>query len=149
MSAQRDFQFMASKMKALDTAIFSNYSPAVVKFPSCLVSALEFDAQGDVLFSIPRAFEDMTGFDLTFPGHLHFFNSDFDYYVEADGRATITITEGEVGVAFRVVKAQYCYSATRNSKGLSRLFHIFMEFIFAHKRSEIWYDNYGFTNNNN
>jgi len=149
MSAQRDFHFMAGKMKALNTAIFSNYSPAAVKFPSCLISKLEFDEQGDVLFSIQRPCADMTGFELVFPGHLHFFNSAFDFYVEADGRATTTIDGDEVSVVFRVVRAQYCYSATRNGKGMSRLIHIFMEFVFAHKRSEIWYDNYSITNNNN
>jgi hypothetical protein len=140
---------MAGKMKTLNTAIFSNYSPTVIKFPSCLVSAVEFNAQGDIQFAIQRPHEDMTGFDQAFSGHLHFFNSAFDYYVEADGRATIDIEGDQVCVTFRVVKAQYCYSATRNSKGLSRLFHIFMEFVFAHKRSEIWYDNYSITNNNN
>ena len=148
MSAQRDFYFMAGKMKALNTAIFSNYSPAVVRFPSCIVSELEFNPQGDVLFSIQRTHEDMTGFDLAFPGHVLFFNSAFDYYVEADGRATIEVEGDKVCVTFRVVRAQYCYSAIRNNKGLSRIFHIFLEFIFAHKRSELWYDNYSVTNNN-
>jgi|ERR1700722_20060898 hypothetical protein len=149
MSAQRDFHFMAGKMKTLNTAIFSNYSPAIVRFPSCIVSEFEFNPQGDVLFSIQRTHEDMTGFDLAFPGHLHFFNRSFDYYVEADGRATIEIEGDLVWVTFRVVRAQYCYSATRSSKGLSRIFQIFLEFIFAHKRSELWYDNYSSINNNN
>lgn len=139
---------MAGKMKALNTAIFSNYSPAVFKFPSCLVTEWEFNAKGDVLFSIKSSYEDMNGFDLSFPGHMHFFNGSFDYYVEADGAATITLSDDLVCVTFRVVKAQYCYSATRNSKGISKLFHIFMEFLFAHKRSEHWYDYYNAINNN-
>ena len=139
---------MAGKMKALNTAIFSNYSPAAVKFPNCLISKLEFDEQGDVLFSIQRPCADMTGFELVFPGHLHFFNSAFDYYVETHGTAAITLKEQLVCVAFRIVKAQYSYSARGNSKGLGKLFHIFMEFIFAQKRPERWYDCYSVINNN-
>jgi hypothetical protein len=38
---------------------------------------------------------------------------------------------------------------SHNSKGLGRIFHIFLEFIFAYKRSAIWYDNYNTINNNN
>ena len=149
MSAQRDFHFMAGKMKTLNTAIFSNYGAAVVRFPSCIVSGLEFNPQGDIMFSIQRTHEDMTGFDLAFPAQLHFFNGAFDYYVEADGKATIDVLDDLVHVTFRVIRAQYCYSATRNSKGLSRIFRIFLEFIFAQKRSAMWYDNYNTTNNNN
>jgi hypothetical protein len=90
----------------------------------------------------------MHGFQLSFPGHMHFLNAAFDYYVETDGTATITQREDLVFITFRIVKAQYFYSAARNSKGIGKPFHIFMEFIFAHKRSEHWYDYYNVINNN-
>jgi hypothetical protein len=131
---------MARKMKALDTAIFSNYSPAVFKFPSCLVSKLKYSARGDVRFSIKRVYEDMDGFDLSFPGHMHFFNSAFDYYIEANGQATVDIRGDNVCIRFRIEQAQYCYSPGRNSKGLYRLFHNFMKFILARRMSVLWYD---------
>ena len=140
---------MAGKMKTLNTAIFSNHSAAVVRFPGCIVSGLEFNPQGDVLFSIQRTPGDMTGFDLAFPAQLHFFNSAFDYYIQADGKATIDVQGDLVRVTFRVIRAQYCYEATPNGKGLSRIFHIFLEFIFAQKRSALWYDDYNSINNNN
>jgi hypothetical protein len=108
----------------------------------------EFNAQGDVLFSIKSTFENIKSIDLAFPGRMHFFNSAFDYYVEAHGTAAITLKEDLVCVAFRIVKAQYCYSARGNSKGLGKLFHIFMEFIFTQKRPERWYDYYSVINNN-
>lgn len=139
---------MAGKMKALNTAIFSNYSPDTLTFPTCLVSEWEFNAQGDVIFSMKFTNEDIKSFDLAFPGHMHFFNSAFDYYVETHGTAAITLKEQLVCVAFRIVKAQYSYSARGNSKGLGKLFHIFMEFIFAQKRPERWYDCYSVINNN-
>jgi hypothetical protein len=131
---------MADKMKELDTALFSNYSPAVFKFPSCLVSKMKFTAKGEVLFSIRSAYEDMNGFDPVFPGHMHFFNGAFDYYIEADGQASIAIRGDTVRVKFRIVQAQYCFTPGKNSKGLNKLFHIFMRFVFTRKMSELWYD---------
>src|SRR5579859_6857771 len=129
MSRSKDLHFMARKMKALDTAIFSNYSPSIFKFPSCLISKLKFSVRGDVLFFIKRAYEDMDGFDLSFPGHMHFFNSAFDYYIEADGQAIVDIRGDKVYIRFRIVQAQYYYSPGRNSKGLYKLFHNLMKFI--------------------
>ena len=136
----RDVRLMEKRMKILNTALFSNYSLAVFKFPSCLVSKVKFNAEGDVLFSIGSAYEDMSGFELEFPGHMLFFNKDFDYYIEAQGKASATVKGMNVGIRFYNFHAQYFYSAKMQSKGLIRLFYNFMDFLFVRKMSERLYD---------
>jgi hypothetical protein len=131
---------MEKKMKILNTAIFSNYSLAVFKFPSCLVSMIKFNPAGEVLFSINSLYEDMSGFDLEFPGHMRFFNKDFDYYIEAEGKASATVKGKKVEVRFRIIHAQYFYSAKLESKGLMRLDYHLMDFLVIRKMSERLYD---------
>jgi len=140
MSNKRNLRFLERKMKLLGTAIFSNYSEAVFKFPSCLVSKMKFDTAGDILFFIENAYEDMNGFDLEFPGHLYFFNKAFDYYIEAEGKATIVLKKDKTVVRFRIAYAQYFYSAKMRSRGVIRLIYTFMELLYPRKISQRLYD---------
>jgi hypothetical protein len=140
MSNTHDSRFIERKIKKLNTAIFSNFSKADLKFPSCLVSELTFNMAGDVIFFIKRAYEDMSGFDPEFSGHMYFFNKDFDYYIEAEGKAFIIVSQDDIGIRFRISHAQYFYSAKMESRGVIRLFYRVIEFLFARKMSERIYD---------
>jgi hypothetical protein len=131
---------MEKRMKILKTAIFTDYSEAPMKFPSCLISEMKFNPDGEILFSIKSASEDMNGFDPEFPGHMCFFNEDFDFYIKADGMALVTAEDEGLGIRFRILRARYFYSAKLESRGMIRLFYNFMELLFVPKMSERLYD---------
>jgi len=136
MSNASDLRFMEKRMKTLRTAVCSNPSEALLKFPRCLVSEMKFNPEGEILFAIKIAAGDMNGFDLEFPGHMRFFNKDFDYYIEADGNAMMTVERDKVGVRFQISHARYFYSVKLESRGVLRLFYIFLELLFVPKMSE-------------
>jgi len=102
----KDFRFLGDRMEQLSTALFVNYSMALQKFPVSLLRTVKMDVAGNIVFSLVRPYEDMNGFDRQFPAHLHVYNKDRDYYIEAAGNASIKVEELEVLVSFHVLRAQ-------------------------------------------
>ena len=109
----KDFRFLGNRMERLSTALFVNYSMALHKFPVSLIRTIKMDDAGDMVFSMARPYEDMNGFDRQFPAHLHVYNKDRDYYIEAAGNASIMVTELEVLVSFHIVEAQSFHKSLR------------------------------------
>jgi hypothetical protein len=71
-------------------------STAVLKMPTCIVSALEVDEVGQVWFFINRPVQHIREFDKEFPARLEFFKKGMRYFLKASGRACIVDDPEEV-----------------------------------------------------
>jgi hypothetical protein len=104
-----NLRLLGNKMDKLGTALFSNSSKALMRFPTSLVRLADRDDSGGVWFSLQRKYTDMSGFDRTFPGQLHFYNRAFHYRMEVEGSATIVTEAEDVLIRFQVTDAHCLY----------------------------------------
>src|SRR5690349_15820961 len=77
------------KIKTLGTAIFSNDSRNLLKFPTCLINVLDADKIGNVWFIVRKPYDDISDFDEIFPAGLQLYNRKFNYHIDLIGKATI------------------------------------------------------------
>jgi hypothetical protein len=116
--SDKNFRFLGNKMEQLSTALFVNYSMALQKFPVSMIRTVKMDKAGNMVFSLALPCEDMSGFDRQFPAHLHVYNKDRDYYIEAAGNASIIVEELEVLVSFHILRARSFHIRRRVVKKL-------------------------------
>ncbi|AEW00584.1 hypothetical protein A4D02_24980 [Niastella koreensis] len=89
MIAIKHMAFVHQKIKTLGTAIFSNDSRNILKFPTCLIYALEADEKGNVWFIVRKPFDDISDLDENCPAGLQFYNKNCNYHLDLFGTATI------------------------------------------------------------
>jgi hypothetical protein len=109
--------FLNHRIKTLGTAIFSNDSRNILKFPTCLIKVLEADTKGNVWFIIRKPFDDISDFDQNCPAGLQFYNKKINYYITLSGIATIMADkkeDREILMKFRTLTAT-CYYCKRKS----------------------------------
>ena len=104
-----DMHLMGDKMEKLGTALFANYSSALMRFPTSLVRVTDRDDSGGIWFSLKKKYEDMSGFERAFPGELYFYNRQFNYRMEVEGWASIVRVEEEVLIRFQVEEVRCVY----------------------------------------
>ncbi len=83
------FDKMGDRIEKLGTAIFSNSSESVLKFPTSIIHVLCVDDNQKIWFAVPKPYADISGMEMTFPVTLHFFNKNYNYYINVDGIASI------------------------------------------------------------
>lgn len=86
-------KFIKVKLEKLETALFYNYSRAVLRFPTTIIQLLKIDNDGNIWFKTRKPYNDISGLDKEFPGELHFYKKSFNYYIIVRGTATIVTTE--------------------------------------------------------
>ncbi|OQP63817.1 hypothetical protein A3860_23040 [Niastella vici] len=106
--------FINNHIEKLQTAIFYNFSQSILKFPACIIHVDRIDKEGHLLFSMQKPYRDISDFDNSFAGQLHFYNKRFDYYIILYGNATIIdgkdLWMKEALLRFRIINASYHYS---------------------------------------
>ena len=80
---------MGGRIRKLGTAIFTDLSESVLKFPTSIIRVLSVDDHQGIWFEVPRPYVDISGMELAFPVTLHFYNKHCNYYVNVDGIAHI------------------------------------------------------------
>ncbi|MDP4149765.1 MAG: hypothetical protein Q8927_05315 [Bacteroidota bacterium] len=123
MFGDKDINFITRGMERLGTAIFSNESRSILRLPTSIIKIAGIDT-GLVWFTARAPYEDLNGLDRTFPAQLQFYRKYFDYYIVADGDATIILDgnecrgigstyipvtgrNGDLVIRFKVIKAEY------------------------------------------
>lgn len=76
---------IVEKITHLKSAIFLDFSESIVKFPTSIVRLISANEAGELFFSIPRPYADLSGMDRVFPVALHFYKKECDYYVNVEG----------------------------------------------------------------
>ena len=78
-------------VKQLRYALFRDLRESYLKFPSCLISLVDADEEGRLIFSLRKPYADMSGFSTVFPVQLQFFNKNYHYYIIVSGLATMSV----------------------------------------------------------
>lgn len=78
MIVVKHIYFLNRQIKTLGTAIFSNDSRNILKFPTCLINVLGADTKGNVWFIVRKPFDDISDFDQNCPAGLQFYNKNFN-----------------------------------------------------------------------
>lgn len=95
------------KIGALRSAIFYNYSDAILRLRPSIVSVEKIDENGEISFHVKKPFRDTSGMDKVFPAHLYCYKKNAGYFVQVYGRATITSQENDqLLVTVKIFSAQ-------------------------------------------
>lgn len=78
-----------SEISLLQTGIFTDYSPALIKFPTCVVNVLEADNRGIIWFIHRKPCENTNGLETSFYGRLELYNRQYPFYITAKGNVKI------------------------------------------------------------
>jgi hypothetical protein len=87
---------MGFKIKKLSTAIFFDFDDSVLKLPNSIVKVLYVGQGCEIWFSILKPYSDVSGMEKSFPVSLHFYNKNFDYYINVEGIAGIVSNTNEI-----------------------------------------------------
>jgi hypothetical protein len=107
MRVNRRYNFRNRQIEKIGTAIFSNSSESIWRFPTCLIKEVDVDQAGYICFSVLNKYADMKSFERHFPSHLRFFNKKMNYCVEVDGHSNTSLSKNEVKIRFSVDALQY------------------------------------------
>ena len=83
------FGKITSQIENLKTAVFSDFSESIVKFPSSIIQIISASEDGNIWFSLPKPYPDISGIEKTFPAKLCFYNKKYNYYVNVEGVAEL------------------------------------------------------------
>jgi hypothetical protein len=116
MIPDKDIYFLCDKIKQLRTAIFINFSTALLKFPVSIIEVTATDDEGNLCFRITKTYHCIEDFDQIFPAQLHFYNKAFNYRISAHGKATIAEdTEQYAIIKFKILSAEYYFFNKKSS----------------------------------
>src|ERR1700694_4468700 len=86
---QNNLGFLQEKIHELRSALFFNTGNAVLKFPTCIITALKVDEAGQVWFFVNPPEQCLHEFDKEFPARLDFFRKGKQFYLQITGKAFI------------------------------------------------------------
>ena len=89
-------QFLQKKIADIQSALFSNESDAVLKFPTTIVNALEVDDNGQIWFFMNKPSQHLQEFDREFPARLNFFKKGKDHFLHINGKAYVIYDPEEI-----------------------------------------------------
>jgi len=136
MIHDKDLHFLCGKIKQLRTAIFTNFSTALLKFPVSVVEVAATDIEGNVWFRITKPYFCIEDFEQSFPAQLHFYNKDINYRIEAHGKASI-VDESEG------VKSNILFNAESHGQYAIIKFRILhAEYFYYRKNNNIYFINF-------
>lgn len=88
--------FLRDRIHEIRSALFANNSNEAFKLPTCIITALNIDSEGNLCFFIPRPEMYIDEYDKEFPASLDFFRKGIPYFVKVFGQAHIVTDLGEV-----------------------------------------------------
>lgn len=77
------------KIYKLRTAIMYTICDEVWRLPNSIVTALQVDDEGQLLFICQKPLHDIAEYDHSFPARLHFYHKGVFFHLEVSGKATI------------------------------------------------------------
>lgn len=88
--------FLRDRIHEIRSALFANNSNEAFKLPTCIITALNIDSEGNLCFFIHRPEMYIDEYDLEFPASLDFFRKGIPYFLKVFGVARIIRDPGEV-----------------------------------------------------
>ena len=89
MLTHRYLRFISRKVKNLRTAIFFDYSPAILKMPASVIRISDVDESGNIWFAVKKPYQDMSGVEHRFFSQLRFYNKMCSCFIIIQGIAII------------------------------------------------------------
>lgn len=115
--------FLQQKIGALRSAIFYNYSDAILRLQPSLVSIEKIDENGEISFHVKKPFEDTSGMDSVFAAHLYCYKKNAGYVVQVHGKATLSSGENDqLLVTVKILSAEISKLAFMPSTSLKDRF---------------------------
>jgi len=110
MMSHRAIISLKTKTEILETALFYNFSNAVLKFPVTVIHLSKFDKEGNLWFLLKKPYKEISGMDSLFPAQMNFYKKACPFYERLEGTATIAGEEKNemVLIKFRISKA-HCF----------------------------------------
>lgn len=147
MVTDKNLSFLSSKMQDLGSALFYNFSTAVLKFPVCIINFIKVDEVGQIWFSVKRPAQCLENFDQEFPAQLHFYKKGVNYHLKVHGKSMIVsdpeelfnleddlkavATDGMVLLKLKILKAEYFDNEEKETTGvIASIKNYFNKWIF-------------------
>ena len=102
--------FIKNRIQDLRTALFFNLGSSVLKFSTCIVTALKADEEGNIWFFVPMPKQNLEEFDREFLTRLDFFRKGKLFFLSITGRAALVHDHHETD---RVIGAEFMEEARR------------------------------------
>lgn len=130
MITEKYFNFSGSRIKNLKTAIFSDLSTSILKFPTSIITVSRIDTSGNILFTARKPYTDMSNLKTKFFSQLQFYNKKDNYYITIRGKATIVAQKAgklfdqslpasnEVLISVLIIDTEYYYSRKKERPAL-------------------------------
>jgi len=112
MTSDKYLNLIYNGIKDLGTAIFFDFNPSILKFPTSVITVSNVDRSGNIWFTVKKPYKDISGFRKEFFAQLQFYNKNYDYYIIVQGKATIIINEKERPTDRTVGKPVTAYNET-------------------------------------
>jgi general stress protein 26 len=82
-------EFLTTKIKELENALFMSESNALVSLPTHIINVSEVDEDGNIWFIIPKPTQVIESFSKEMPAKLDFFKKGKEFFVKVAGVASI------------------------------------------------------------
>ena len=89
MNTRRRLNRIEQGITELQTALFRDFSPSVIKFPNSIIRIGDISDQGNIIFSVSRPFKNLSGVEPRFAAELRFYNKLYAYMITLTGTASI------------------------------------------------------------
>lgn len=96
VSEIHQLDFLRDRVQEIRSALFSNTSEETFKLPTCIISALNIDNEGQVCFFIRRPELYMEDRDRQFPARLDFFKKGKPFFLKISGYAQLISDTSEM-----------------------------------------------------
>lgn len=91
-----DIDFLRDRIHEIRSALFSNTSNATLRLPTCIISALNIDSEGQVCFFIRRPDQYMEEHEKEFPARLDFYRKGKPFFLKISGDAHLVTDQEEM-----------------------------------------------------
>ena len=96
VSEIQQLDFLRDRIHEIRSALFANTSNEAFKLPTCIISALNIDNEGQICFFIHRPDLYMEEYDMEFPAKLDFYRKGKPFFLKISGQAQIIADKDEM-----------------------------------------------------
>lgn len=96
MNTRLPGKFLQKKLSELNSALFFAEGDSLIKLPNHLITEMDIDDDGVILFVIPKPAQDIAAFDTEFPVNLDFFKKGKPFRVKVHGKGYMITDRAEI-----------------------------------------------------
>jgi hypothetical protein len=96
MNTRLPGKFLQKKLSELNSALFFAEGDALIKLPNHLITEMEINEAGEILFVIPQPAKDLAAFETEFPVRLEFFKKGKLFRLNVRGWGTMISDLAEI-----------------------------------------------------